>query len=110
MSAKISLSSERPEVSQFNPLRILMGFARGIGDGQMYFYVQDVMVHPSLQGQGPGRILLNRIEQWLAAQVQPGATVALMAAKGKEAFYQQYGYLVRDGATLGADMSKFITR
>jgi hypothetical protein len=30
----------------------LLGFARVVGDGVLYFYVSDVVIHPSLRGGG----------------------------------------------------------
>lgn len=85
----------------------LIGFARVIGDGAMYYYVQDVMIHPQYQRQGIGYQLMQRVEQWLSSVQQSGGTVALLAAAGKEDFYQQFGYQPRPGVQMGAGMSKF---
>lgn len=85
----------------------LVGFARIIGDSVMYFYVQDVMVDPSWQGHGFGHQLMIEIEDWLAAHTQPGCAVGLMASKGKEGFYQRFGYQIRPGDKTGAGMYRF---
>lgn len=37
---------------------ILVGLARGLSDDVSIFYLQDILVHPSYQGQGIGRRLL----------------------------------------------------
>ncbi|WMN59947.1 GNAT family N-acetyltransferase [Pseudoalteromonas xiamenensis] len=86
----------------------LVACGRVIGDGLMYFYLQDIIVHPAYQGLGIGHLMMNEIEQWLLAHTKKGATIGLLAAKGKEAFYAQYGYQMREGSLLGLGMCKFI--
>lgn len=86
----------------------LIGMARIVGDGAMYFYIQDVIVDPDYQGQGLGDLLMEKVEGYLANNVQKGATVGLLAAKGKESFYTRYGYLERPSNSLGKGMCKFI--
>ncbi len=85
----------------------LIGMARVVGDGAMYFYVQDVIVDPSYQGKGLGNVLMQHVEGYLASVVNKGATVGLLAAKGKEAFYQKFGYQLRPDENLGNGMCKF---
>ncbi|AWL12535.1 Acetyltransferase NSI [Saliniradius amylolyticus] len=86
----------------------LIGMARVVGDGFMYFYIQDVVVTPEYQGQGIGRMLMNRVERYLSKACQVGSTVGLLAAQGKEAFYRSYGYIERDGTHLGKGMCRFV--
>lgn len=86
----------------------LIGMARIIGDGVMYFYIQDVIVHPNYQGQGVGATLMTQIEKYLSKTAKKGATVGLLSAKNKEGFYQQYGYTLRPNDALGNGMCKFI--
>lgn len=86
----------------------LIGMGRVVGDGAMYFYVQDVVVHPDYQGLGLGDALMTKIEQYLRQAAVKGATIGLMAAKGKEVFYSRYGYVVRPSASLGNGMCKFV--
>ncbi|MDF2176918.1 GNAT family N-acetyltransferase [Aliiglaciecola sp. CAU 1673] len=88
----------------------LIGMARVVGDGYLYFYIQDVVVDPDYQSLGIGKMLMDKIESYLARAAKPGATVGLLAAKGKEAFYRRYGYLERDGEALGKGMCRFIQR
>lgn len=87
----------------------LVGMGRVVGDGYMYFYVQDVVVAPDFQRLGLGYQLMDHIEAYLAQTAKIGATIGLLAAKGKEGFYQKFGYQQRDGAQLGLGMCKFIT-
>ncbi|WP_085299385.1 GNAT family N-acetyltransferase [Cognaticolwellia mytili] len=87
----------------------LIAMGRVVGDGAMYFYVQDVVVGPHYQGQGIGNSLMNEIEGYLSQTAKSGATIGLLAAKGKEGFYQHFGYQQRPSDTLGNGMCKFIT-
>lgn len=85
----------------------LVGMGRVVGDGAMYFYIQDVVVDPAYQGLGLGAALMEQIENYLSDTVNKGATVGLLAAKDKEVFYARYGYLARPNASLGHGMCKF---
>jgi len=86
----------------------LIAMGRVIGDGAMYFYIQDVIVDPDYQNQGLGDVLMVNIESYLAEVITEGATIGLLAAKGKESFYKRYGYQDRTGDPLGKGMCKFI--
>ncbi|MCB0195472.1 MAG: GNAT family N-acetyltransferase [Anaerolineae bacterium] len=86
----------------------LVGMGRVVGDGVMYFYIQDVVVDRAYQRQGIGHMLMAAIERYLAGAVKPGSTIGLLAAKGKEDFYTRYGYIERPNETLGNGMCKFI--
>lgn len=86
----------------------LIGMARVVGDGALFFYIQDVVVHPAYQKQGIGRLLMEQVEQYLAKHALQGATIGLLSAQCKEPFYQQYGYLKRTGSPLGFGMCKFV--
>ncbi|PLT25532.1 GNAT family N-acetyltransferase [Pseudoalteromonas sp. MelDa3] len=88
----------------------LIGTGRIIGDGAMYFYIQDVIVAPSYQKQGIGHLVMGHIENYLSSTCSNGATIALLSAHGKESFYTQYGYVKRDGDALGLAMCKFISK
>lgn len=86
----------------------LIGTGRVVGDGAMYFYVQDVIVHPDFQGLGLGNRIMEQIEDYLKRTCKQGATIGLFAAQGKEEFYKQFGYSLRDGIELGHGMCKFV--
>ncbi|MDP2714370.1 GNAT family N-acetyltransferase [Rheinheimera sp.] len=88
----------------------LIGMARVVGDGFMYFYIQDVIVDPDYQGLGIGHAIMARVEAYLATACTTGATVGLLAAKGKEPFYRRYGFVERDGTELGKGMCRFIKK
>ena len=85
-----------------------VGMGRVIGDGAMYFYVQDVVVDPDYQGKGIGQRLMEQIELYLQEHAQKGATIGLLAAQGKEEFYTRFAYMKRNGDPLGLGMCKFL--
>jgi len=86
----------------------LVGMARVVGDGAMYFYIQDVIVDPSYQNLGIGSILMEKIENYLSNTAKKGSTIGLLCAKGREGFYARYGYIVRPNNSLGNCMCRFV--
>ena len=65
---------------------------RVIGDGGMYFYVQDVIVIPEYHGRGLGAQVMEAVMGYLEGVAKPGAFVGLMAAENAEGFYENYGF------------------
>jgi GNAT superfamily N-acetyltransferase len=65
---------------------------RIVGDGGMYFYVQDVIVAPVYHGRGLGAQIMDAMIDYLRRTARPGAFVGLMAAQGAEGFYERYGF------------------
>ncbi len=60
-----------------------VGSARVVGDGGVYFYVQDLIVVPAHQGRGLGDLLLGEVLAYLESVAAAGAFVGLMAADGQ---------------------------
>jgi ribosomal protein S18 acetylase RimI-like enzyme len=85
-----------------------IGMGRVIGDGVMFFYVQDLIVDPDFQNKGIGDSLMLAIEKYLNVAAKKGSTIALLSAQGKEGFYSRYGYSERSGEPLGKGMCKFV--
>ena len=73
-----------------------VGMARVVGDGVMYFYVQDVAVDPAYQGRGIGRALLRRVLDLIALRAPANAFVALFATPAAEPLYRSLGFEPRD--------------
>lgn len=86
----------------------LIGTGRVIGDGAMYFYIQDVIVHPKHQKVGLGAVIMQSINKYIAATCPTGSTVGLLCAQGKEQFYEKFGFVARNGQKLGFGMCKFM--
>jgi GNAT superfamily N-acetyltransferase len=72
-----------------------VGSARVVGDGGVYFYVQDLIVAPAHQGRGLGDLLLDDVLAYLERTAPAGAFVGLMAAQGKAGFYARRGFAAR---------------
>ncbi len=109
--SKASLDNSLFHVTVYQQLaqsEILVAMGRVIGDGAMYFYLQDIIVLPEFQGQGLGQLVMSEIESYLTQTAKNGATIGLLAAKGKESFYQRFGYIQRPNELLGNGMCKFI--
>lgn len=83
----------------------LIGMARVIGDGYTCFYVQDVLVNPEYQGLGIGKSIMKKIIKFLD-NVDQDAIVALMSSKGREGFYEQFGFIRRPNDNYGCGMIK----
>ena len=89
-----------------------VGMARLMGDGGMSFYIKDFAVLPDYQGQGVGRALMNAMESWIEKQLKPGWAVSLelISSKGREPFYEKFGFEQRPNDWDGAGMMKMVWR
>ena len=52
----------------------IVGFGRVVGDGKLYIYLQDIIVHPEYQGQGIGRKITAAIMEYLE-EVTPSVSL-----------------------------------
>jgi predicted GNAT family N-acyltransferase len=82
----------------------LVGLARVAGDGVLYFFISDVIVSPELQGGGYGAILMNGVTRYLKRAAKPGATITLQPLKGREPFYERFGFARCPNEMFGAGM------
>ena len=73
----------------------VIGVGRVIGDGAIYFYIQDIIVSPQYQKQGIGRLIMENIESYLSEKTNENSFIGLMAAEGVKEFYKKYGYAER---------------
>lgn len=89
----------------------VVGMGRLVGDGIMYWYIQDVIVLPECQGKNIGKSIIEKLLKYIEANSLPRTTttVGLMAAKGKEGFYKKLGFIERPNDEAGAGMVKKLT-
>jgi len=90
-----------------------VGLAKALGDMGYYFLLVDVIVHPDYQGQGLGRVLIENFLKFVDDSAVSGENVfiSLLSAKGKEAFYEKFGFKTRPyGERYGAGMSIHYTK
>ena len=50
----------------------VVGCARVIGDRGLYFYLQDLIVHPDFQSRGLGKSLMTELMKYVTANAQSG--------------------------------------
>jgi len=86
----------------------LIGLVRVVGDGGLHYYLQDVVILPEFQGRGLGAAIMDNLMAYLRSHVKSGAVIGLLAAKGKEPFYEKYGFIARPTETLGNGMCQFV--
>lgn len=88
------------------------GVARASGDGGYYLLLTDVIVHPDFQGKGYGRKLLESFMRFVHENTMHGETVmiTLASAKGKEGFYEKFGFKKRPCENYGHGMSQWYTK
>ncbi len=76
-----------------------VGMGRIVGDGAIYFYIQDVAVLPDHQGRGVGVSIMDDLVEWLRAHAPEKAFIGLFAAAGTEPFYRRFGFEAHLGMT-----------
>ncbi len=70
-----------------------VGMGRIVGDGALFFYVQDVLVEPARQGLGLGDLIMKRLMAWLDRSAPDRAFVGLFSARDKGPFYERFGFV-----------------
>ncbi len=70
-----------------------VGMGRIMGDGALFFYIQDIIVRPEYQTLGVGRKIVERLMGWLHVHAPERAFVGLFAAEGKDSFYARFGFM-----------------
>ena len=87
----------------------IIGYGRIIGDKTIFLYIQDIMVIPKYQGQKIGTkimsALLTKIDEY--KKVNPNIRTYLGASKGKEKFYEKFGFKTRSSVDLEEGMVLF---
>ena len=67
----------------------LVGYGRGVSDGEMQSLIADLVVLPEYQGRGVGALLMNGLMAKLPTD--PGV-VLMYVVPGKEGFYKKHGF------------------
>ena len=71
----------------------LLGIARVMGDGALFFFLADLIVALELRGGGYGDRLMEAVTAYFDRNAKPGATIALIPLSGRESFYERFGFL-----------------
>jgi predicted GNAT family N-acyltransferase len=88
----------------------LIGMARILGDKAMSFYIKDFVILPEKQNKGNGKILMNTIIATIKNKLSNGykVSIELISSKGKEEFYEKFGFEKRPCDYDGAGMFMMI--
>ena len=86
-----------------------VALGRTVSDYGYVVYIADVIVVPEYQGQGLGRKVMEYLLEQIKASLKPGykVMISLLAAKGKEAFYNKFGFVDRPSEDFGCGMHQW---
>ena len=86
-----------------------IGVVRLLWDGGYVAFLSDVIVDPEYQGQGIGRTLVEAVIKRIKDDMKPGYKVKLNlnSAKGKEKFYERFGFAERPNDDAGPGMDQW---
>jgi GNAT superfamily N-acetyltransferase len=85
-----------------------IAMARLLFDFGYTAYIADVIVLPEYQGKGIGKKMIEEIFRYVESHSTTGEMISyvLLAAEGKETFYEKFGFTTRPSGNMGAGMSK----
>ena len=78
----------------------LVAMARITGDGALFNQVNDVVVHPTCQGQGLGREAMTRLLAWASIHLPSGGHLSLIATERGAPLYRRSGFAEARGMEL----------
>ena len=84
----------------------IVGCARIFWDKGYIAYLADVMVKPEYQKQGIGKRMVEECISYIDKQLKEGwrIKIVIVSAKGKEQFYEKFGFELRPNERDGAGM------
>lgn len=88
-----------------------IGMGRVIGDG-IYYIIVDVVVHPDYQRKGIGSKIIKMLIDYVDKEtpIDSRSSIRLISEKGKEAFYEQFGFKKIPHEFCGSGMRKVIRK
>lgn len=86
-----------------------IGIGRVIWDHGYVMYIADIIVIPEYQGNGLGRVIMEKVMDFTHEQLKPGYKfmVSLCSAKGKDEFYKKFGFVSRPNDDFGPGMHQW---
>ena len=91
----------------------IIGLTRVSGDGGYTVLIQDVIVLPDFQNKGIGKKLMTKAMEFIKeTYIEKGQNlfINLMSAKGRESFYENFGFIQRPNENFGSGMSQWIKK
>ena len=88
-----------------------IALGRVLWDHGYVVYIADIIVKPEYQGNGYGRMVMEEIMNMIKNWLKPGYRfmISLCSAKGKEEFYEKFGFFKRPNEDTGCGMSQWIS-
>ncbi|MBR5349085.1 MAG: GNAT family N-acetyltransferase [Lachnospiraceae bacterium] len=89
-----------------------IGVVRLIWDGGYVAFLSDLIVDSEYRGQGIGRTLVESCLNKLKKDMKPGykVKITLNSARGKEPFYEKFGFKIRPNDDAGAGMDQWLIK
>lgn len=81
-----------------------VGMGRIIGDGGRFFIMVDILVLPEYQNKGIGSAIVSKLVDWVKDNAPGNSRLWLLAAEGRESFYERFGFVRRPAPGMGAGM------
>lgn len=85
---------------------LIIGMGRVLGDNAIYLHIQDVIVRPSFQRQGIGKLIMKELLMYVDSIGGKNTNIGLMSSKGRETFYRTFGFIERPSEKFGSGMIK----
>nr|WP_318718658.1 GNAT family N-acetyltransferase [uncultured Treponema sp.] len=89
-----------------------IAITRVLWDGGYTAYIADVIVHEKHRGHGIGKKMVQHALEEIKSRMKSGwkIKVILLAAKGRESFYEQFGFVKRPNEREGCGMNLVIVK
>jgi GNAT superfamily N-acetyltransferase len=91
----------------------IVGLTRVSGDGGYTIFITDVIVLPEYQKKGIGKKLFSKAMDYIQdnfLEKNQSVFINLMAAKGKEGFYKNFGFEERPNEKTGTGMTRWLSK
>ncbi len=73
----------------------MVGMGRVIGDGAIYFTIQDIIVHPNYDSKSVSNLIIGDMEAYFKTIASPHVYIGLTATNETRELYEKYGFTER---------------
>lgn len=100
-ASKTGLSNSIYSVIIRNSDQKLVGMGRIIGDGGTAYQIVDIAVHPTEQGKGLAKEIMDLLMTYVHNEIDPQAYVNLIADLPADKLYKQFGFVETAPESIG---------
>lgn len=100
-ASKTGLSNSIYSVIIRNNDQKLVGMGRIIGDGGTAYQIVDIAVHPTEQGNGLAKEIMDLLMTYVHNEIDPQAYVNLIADLPADNLYKQFGFVETAPKSIG---------